>query len=86
MTNLYVRLALTFGFTVVLIMAIFNTYFYLFKQKMYKSAPLVMMYIITFAFSIINIIYEVTMISCDKKVCFFPDRAVHDRIEVPPED
>ena len=53
---------------------------------MYKSVPLVITYIITYAFCIISIVYEVQMVMCDKTACYYPDKAIHGLIDIPAEE
>ena len=53
---------------------------------MYKSVPLVITYIITYAFCIISIAYEVQMVMCDKTTCYYPDKSIHRTVDIPTED
>ena len=53
---------------------------------MYKSVPLVITYIITYAFCIISIVYEVQMVMCDKTACYYPDKVIHGLMDIPAED
>ena len=65
------RITLVVGFGIITLMALSNTYLYLIKQRMYRSFPLIVTYMITFAFCGVGIAYESSMM-CGKNDCLYP--------------
>ena len=59
------------GFAIITLMALSNTYLYLIKQRMYRSFPLIVTYVVTFAFCGVGIAYESSMM-CGKTDCLYP--------------
>ena len=65
------RIALVVGFGIITLMALSNTYLYLIKQRMYRSFPLIVTYLVTFAFCGVGIAYESSMM-CGSSDCLYP--------------
>ena len=64
------RTVLIFGYVLLLILSINNTYQYVIKRKMYKSYPMLISYILLLIFCIVTISYEFFMtLKCTEHDC-----------------
>ena len=64
------RAILIFGYCIMLILAINNTYQYIIKRKMYKSYPMLVSYILLLIFCSVTIAYEFFMtLKCAEHDC-----------------
>ena len=65
------RVTLAVIFFIMLSLCAYNTYFYLYRAKMYRSYPLVFAYIVVALFSFMGIYYELFMgFHCGSQDCF----------------
>ena len=66
------RVFLTFAYAVLLGLAIYNIWHYLYLQKMWKSYPMIVSYILLVLFSTISFIYELYMVlGCGERDCVY---------------
>ena len=66
------RVFLTFAYMVLLGLAIFNVWHYLVLQKMWKSYPMLVSYVLLVLFSAISFIYELYMVlGCGERDCVY---------------
>ena len=80
-----IRIALVVGFGIITLMALSNTYLYLIKQRMYKSFPLIVTYLVIFAFCGVGIAYESSMM-CGKSDCLYPMIKASEGDTINPEE